>query len=424
MRLKPVRSAIVEPSCLLPENFTGEWINTANIDADVFINSTHIVETWHPDVSRWRKAVYICKEQRDSRYMMARLTIDGWWVESTIIYNKYAWPRNVCVSFSSQVDYQCFDFLPRHHNVIRFRKGVAMIMNDFHTVCSWVQFKNDVEWKYDLMLSKLNCSNNHCCISIVWCLLGKDPVPIRCPVAGAYRFSQEGDFLFQTRILGGITKDPRPDVWSRTGQFSCKKNISRLAVCDTDQKEITIDETYCWSTDHLGRPIDIYSDPDYRMQCIGYWKENLKSYLITYDQLDAFTKYRCWVRSTTTSNSKWPWQFCLHLNLSLGVSKGRLEQSLDVHVCGTILRPCTGCWQRQLDSGSSCKPCHGWKWTRMWVHYYSYLICTIKPHPILALYITAGGCPMYFNDGSDPWVIEEKNISVFNFSDYSGGANL
>ena len=70
-----------------------------------------------------------------------------------------------------------------------------------------------------------------------------------------------------------------------------------MAVCDTDQKEITIDETYCWSTDHLGRPIDIYSDPDYRMQCIGFWKENLKSYLITYDQLDAFTNYRCWVRS-------------------------------------------------------------------------------------------------------------------------------
>ena len=47
--------------------------------------------------------------------------------------------------------------------------------------------------------------------------------------------------------------------------------------------------------DHLGRPIDIYSEADYRMQCVGYWKENLKSYLITYDQLDAFTKYRCWV---------------------------------------------------------------------------------------------------------------------------------
>lgn len=95
-------------------------------------------------------------------------------------------------------------------------------------------------------------------------LLEKDPVPIRCPVAGAFNFTQTGDFLFRTRILGGITKDPRHDVWGRTGQFSCKQNISRLAVCDTDQKEITIDETYCWSTDHRGRPIDIYSDPDYR----------------------------------------------------------------------------------------------------------------------------------------------------------------
>lgn len=31
------------------------------------------------------------------------------------------------------------------------------------------------------------------------------------------------------------------------------------------------------------------------MKCIGYWKENLKSYLITYDELDPFSKYRCWV---------------------------------------------------------------------------------------------------------------------------------
>jgi len=31
------------------------------------------------------------------------------------------------------------------------------------------------------------------------------------------------------------------------------------------------------------------------MKCIGFWKENLKSYLITYDELDPFSKYRCWV---------------------------------------------------------------------------------------------------------------------------------
>jgi len=327
MRLKPVRSKLVEPGCLLPENFTGEWVNTANIDADVFINSTHIVETWHPDVARWRKAVYICKESRDSRFMMARLTIDG-----------------------CQVDYQCFDFVPRHHNVIRFRKGVAMIMDDFQTVCSWVQFKNDAAWKYDLMLRK-------------------DPVPIRCPVAGAFNFTQAGDFPFKTRILGGITKDPRHDVWGRTGQFSCKQNISRLAVCDTDQKEITIDETYCWSTDHLGRPIDIYSDPDYRMQCIGYWKENLKSYLITYDQLDAFTKYRCWVYQRADLNK-------MLMSMSVGPYCD-LNQDVDSkdYKHGAVVSLEMDENEREFDR-----------------------------------------CPMYFNDGTNPWDVAENHIRVFDFS--------
>jgi len=330
MRLKPVRSNIVEHSCLLPENFTGQWINTANIDADVDINSTHIVETWHPDVSRWRKAVYVCQEKRDTRYMMARLTIDG-----------------------CQVDYQCFDFQPRHHNIIRFRKGVAMIMDDFQTVCSWVQFKNDVEWKYDLMLKK-------------------DPVPIRCPVAGAFEFQQEGDFKFKTRILGGITKDPRHDVWGRTGQYSCKHKISRLAVCDTDQKEITIDNEYCWSTDHLGRPIDIYSDPDYRMQCIGYWKENLKSYLITYDELDAFTKYRCWVYQRSDLNK-------ILMSMSVGP------------YCDLV---------QDVDSGN---------WTQ---------------GAVVSLVMDENErefdrCPMYFNDGANPWQVEENHIRVFDFSQRS-----
>lgn len=31
------------------------------------------------------------------------------------------------------------------------------------------------------------------------------------------------------------------------------------------------------------------------MKCIGFWKENLKSYLITYNNLDSYSKYRCWV---------------------------------------------------------------------------------------------------------------------------------
>lgn len=333
MRLHPVKQLTVEPGCLLPENFTGQWVNTANIDADVDINSTHIVETWHPDVGRWRKAIYVCKEQRDSRIMVARLTIEG-----------------------CQVDYQCFDFLPRHHNIIRFRKGVAMIKNDFSTVCSWVQFPNHEDWKYDVMIKK-------------------DPIPIRCPMAGAFEFKQEGDFPFETRILKGITKNPRHDVWGRTGQFSCRKNISRLAVCDTDQKEITIDETYCWSVDHLGRPIDIYSDVDYRMQCVGYWQENLKSYLITYDQLDAFTKYRCWVYQRADLNK-------MLMSMSVGpyCDLAQTVYSKDWQE-GAVVNLVMDENEREFDR-----------------------------------------CPMYFNDGSDPWTVEENYIKVFDFNDLDSGS--
>lgn len=160
--------------------------------------------------------------------------------------------------------------------ISRYRKGLAVIKDDFHTVCSWVQFPNKEQWKYDLFLKK-------------------NPVGVRCPVAGKFNFTQKGDNRFETRILGGVTLSPRPNIY-------CKENISDFSVCDTDQKEIAIDETYCLSVDHLGRPVDIYSDPDYKMKCIGYWKENLKSYLITYDELDAFSKYRCWVYQRSDLN--------------------------------------------------------------------------------------------------------------------------
>lgn len=210
LRITPVKSEVVIPKCRLPQNMTGEWINTANIDADVMINETHIVETWHPDEGRYRRTIYICQEQRDNRVMMARLTVDG-----------------------CQKDYVCFNFVPQHHNVIRFRKGLAVINNNFHTVCSWVQFKNERKWKYDIFLAK-------------------NPVPVRCPVAGKYMFNQKGDIPFETRILGGVTLSPRPNTY-------CQRNISDFSVCDTDQKEIAIDENYCLSVDHHGHPVDIYS---------------------------------------------------------------------------------------------------------------------------------------------------------------------
>jgi len=61
----------------------------------------------------------------------------------------------------SQKDYVCFDFVPRHHNIIRFRKSTALITEQFSTVCSWVQFKNADQWKYDLLLGNNKASNNY-----------------------------------------------------------------------------------------------------------------------------------------------------------------------------------------------------------------------------------------------------------------------
>lgn len=55
------QAEVVEPGCRLPQNFSGDWINTANIDADVFINETHIIETYYPDEGRYRRTIYVCR---------------------------------------------------------------------------------------------------------------------------------------------------------------------------------------------------------------------------------------------------------------------------------------------------------------------------------------------------------------------------
>ena len=52
----------------------------------------------------------------------------------------------------SQKDYVCFDFVPRHHNIIRYRKGQAMITSNFAEVCAWTMFPDDEEWKYDILI--------------------------------------------------------------------------------------------------------------------------------------------------------------------------------------------------------------------------------------------------------------------------------
>lgn len=53
---------------------------------------------------------------------------------------------------SSQKEYVCFDFLLKHHNIIRFRRSSALITDDFDTVCSSAQFPTRDGFKYELFL--------------------------------------------------------------------------------------------------------------------------------------------------------------------------------------------------------------------------------------------------------------------------------
>lgn len=115
----------------------------------------------------------------------------------------------------------------------------------------------------------------------------------------------------------------RPDI-------SCSQKISDFSVCnDKNQTEIMITKNYCLRVDHLGRTVDIHQDADYSYKCIGFFKENSKSYLITYDDLNSFSvswlnvlytllyisgidittleknlfqKYRCWIYQLTDLN--------------------------------------------------------------------------------------------------------------------------
>ncbi|XP_043232502.1 uncharacterized protein LOC122386877 [Amphibalanus amphitrite] len=339
LNLTPVKSETVTPLCNLPTNFSGEWVNTANTDADVVINSTHVIETYYPDEGRYRRTVYTCLEKQGNRFMMARQNIDG-----------------------CQTDYVCFDFLPRHHNVIRFRRGRELIQSEFHTVCAWKQFEGsdgvkqigaDGSWLYNIMVAK-------------------KPVPIGCPVAGMFKFDQLGEIKFRTRILHGITDSPRPDL-------KCQYVISEFAACHQGQKaqtEISIDNEKCYSVDYLGRPHDIYSDPDYKMQCVGFWRENLRSYLITYDELDPISKYRCWVYIRTDINrikmSQAVGSFC---NINQRADSSNYTEGAAVFL---DLREN----ERERDR-----------------------------------------CPLYFDDGENPWEKKDQYFKVFDFK-YNSGARL
>ncbi|KAG5670009.1 hypothetical protein PVAND_000296 [Polypedilum vanderplanki] len=219
LKIKPITEEFIEPYCKLPENFTGEFFNPAKIDSEVFINETHIIEKFGNN-----QIIHVCKEQQNTKFMMTRMTVNG------------------CLK-----DFICFDFDSRNYNVIRYKKSLAILSQDFNEVCSSQQFsKNQFNFYF-----------------------AKNPSFISCPISGNFEFTQKGDEIFKNRNFNESIE-----------------NHSKLKICGEEHKEILIS---------FGN----ISNFDYKFNCIDYWKENNKSYLITYNDFDPWSEFRCWVYQRT-----------------------------------------------------------------------------------------------------------------------------
>ncbi|XP_047491560.1 uncharacterized protein LOC125040845 [Penaeus chinensis] len=320
-RLSYAKHEEVSPGCLLPRNMTGKWISTGSGEPEVTVNSTHISEsTWRG--YSMKTAHYVCLQQRGNRYLTAKLSVEG-----------------------CQTEYVCWEFVPRHHNIIRYRRSWAVIYSDFQ-VCDYANFRSGREWKYDTLIADA-------------------PDPIPCPFSGRFSFGQRGPSPFEPRILGGVTSSP-------LDTYRCHRRITEMAVCDEERKWIMIDTDRCVTLNKDGHPVDFNSVSDYRLQCVGYWKENLLSYLVTYDPSDSASRFRCWVY------------------LRIGETKLRLSQSV----------------------GAAC----GLNQT--------FLSSTYEESAAVALNLTFeerlyDQCPLYYDDGSDPWRPTDIIRTVFRFSSHN-----
>ncbi|CAF2220699.1 unnamed protein product [Rotaria magnacalcarata] len=261
--ITPIIPEVPTATCFFPDNFTGEWINTANVNARTIINATHIYEIARVNNRGWlRETYYVCQQTSRSQYLVKAVT------------------TGECFSY-----YICFDFKDRHHNILRYRKSKSFMSNVYdnlskrdplYEVCSWISFGNDANWKYQVLALD-------------------PPAPIECPFTGMWTFKQVGqsNSLIQTRIRGGITPQPRDHGWYIT--CDPKYMVSQWTICKDDTKAMLADREYCRQSDPYGTPIGVYEQADYIYQCAGYWREDSRSYLITYDRDDPYINFKCWV---------------------------------------------------------------------------------------------------------------------------------
>ncbi|CAL1544750.1 unnamed protein product [Lymnaea stagnalis] len=264
LRRVPPQTPYITPQCNLPRNVSGEWYTQGiQFKSRVVINDTHIHYFTTKNEFEFEETYLSCQQTLGTRYLMTKYIVG-----------------------KCEVDFVCYDILPRHHGVVRYRVGKPSRLTPeeladpqfmtvkFREVCSWQSFtfnRNDTDWKYEVLIMD-------------------PPSPVACPIGGRYSFVQNANGnleKYQTRIRG-VTDRPRNSI-------SCRIVVSEFKSCSQDRSKIEVDEEYCESVDYRGRPLGEYDEPDHILTCVGFWMEDMKSYMITYDEEDAISRFRCWV---------------------------------------------------------------------------------------------------------------------------------
>ncbi|XP_060082564.1 uncharacterized protein LOC132561872 [Ylistrum balloti] len=267
-RIPPV-SDYMTPKCNLPRNITGTWFTQGDAyRSNVKINETHITFKTAINEFEYQEVFYSCQQTLGTRFLMTKVTVG-----------------------KCEKDFVCFDLMPRHHSIVRYRVGKPNRLTEdekadpnyltkkFREACSWMSFtfnRDDTDWKYNVLI--LN-----------------PPSPVPCPVAGRYQFEQMAsrqEEKYSTRIRG-VTKKPRVQV-------DCRIIVSEMKSCSNDMTKIEVDAEYCETVDYRGRPIGEYDVSDHILMCVGFWMEDYRSYLITWDEEDAISAFRCWVYERTS----------------------------------------------------------------------------------------------------------------------------
>ncbi|KAH9278079.1 hypothetical protein ECG_08909 [Echinococcus granulosus] len=279
----------MQPTCKLPTNYSGNWFYPSEYQTSVQINATHIYMRRKRDDYTFEDIYFICRQQQLSRYLMAVVT------------------RGQC-----EIDFMCFELIPRHHNIARFRMGrpfpLEPLVKDslgeseymlriYKEACHWSSFTlNYIEWTYEYFVLD-------------------PPVPINCPIQGKYKFIQTGQeaekYVF--KMPNGMT--PRP--WLQVLCYHYWQ--TNIEACLNDPKILKLDVQKCWRLDFAGRPISEYDVTDNYIACVGFWMEDTKSYLITYDREDPVSnRFRCWVYQRLSMRS-------FAMSRSLGNRCGKMQ---------------------------------------------------------------------------------------------------